>query len=448
MKDDNSVKNNKEAATIAEKYDDYSLSRVPTEKRRHWFGIATMRFGQVSALSQFLMGATLGFGMDFWTAFWAITLGAVILEIVSILVGIAGMREGLSTTLLVRWTGFGKLGAILLSAVIIITTLGWFGIQNEVFAGGLQQLIGGPLWIWAIFTGVLTTLVVIFGIASLGVAAYITVPLFLLVVFNSLANVLTQFSMGELIALPTPGPELSLAAGTSIVAGGFIAGAVITPDISRFNRSVSDVIKQTVLGITLGEYSIGLVGVILAHVAQTNDIISIVMGTSGILGTVILISATLKINDFNLYAPSLGIVNILDLGFDKQVNRTLITVILGTIGTILSVMGILNQFESFLTLLGVSVPPVGAIISVEYFLIKRYKPVLEKTRIEGVLPTTYEAWNPIAIVSWVAATIIGLTMDWGIQSLNSLIVAGVLYWGISVVVHRKGPVYFGEVKTY
>ena len=53
-----------------------------------------------------------GFGLDFWPAFWAFTLGAIILEIVSIFTGIAGMREGLSTSLLTRWTGFGRYGSI------------------------------------------------------------------------------------------------------------------------------------------------------------------------------------------------------------------------------------------------------------------------------------------------------------------------------------------------
>lgn len=74
--------------------DDYSLSRVPMSARYGWFQVAVQRFGQISALSQFLLGATLGFGMSFWDAFWAITLGAVILEIVSVLVGVIGVREG------------------------------------------------------------------------------------------------------------------------------------------------------------------------------------------------------------------------------------------------------------------------------------------------------------------------------------------------------------------
>jgi purine-cytosine permease-like protein len=36
---------------------------------------------------------------------------------------------------------------------------------------------------------------------------------------------------------------MSLLEGTTLVAGGFIVGAVITPDMTRFNRSAADVVK-------------------------------------------------------------------------------------------------------------------------------------------------------------------------------------------------------------
>src|SRR2546429_6729685 len=91
--------------------DDYAVTRMPSGERKHWFVVFLQRYGQLSALSQFLLGATLGFGMDFWQAFLALTLGAVILEVVAILTGIAGQREGLSTSVLARWTGFGRDGS-------------------------------------------------------------------------------------------------------------------------------------------------------------------------------------------------------------------------------------------------------------------------------------------------------------------------------------------------
>jgi cytosine permease len=42
--------------------DDYALTRVPAAARHSWWTVAVQWFGQVSALSQFLLGSRLGFG--------------------------------------------------------------------------------------------------------------------------------------------------------------------------------------------------------------------------------------------------------------------------------------------------------------------------------------------------------------------------------------------------
>ena len=59
--------------------------------------------------------------------------------------------------------------------------------------------------------------------------------------------------------------------------------------MTRFNRTAGDVVKQTVVGITLGEYVIGLVGVLLAHAVDTADIVAIVTSTVGFVGMLIVI---------------------------------------------------------------------------------------------------------------------------------------------------------------
>ncbi|MBO0746228.1 MAG: cytosine permease, partial [Candidatus Dormibacteraeota bacterium] len=157
--------------------DDHSLARVPPRDRHHWFVVFLQRYGQLSALSQFLLGATLGFGMDFWQAFLALTLGAVILEVVAIFTGIAGQQEGLSTSLLTRWTGFGKYGSTILGLIITISLMGWFGVQNSVFAEGLASLLPHvlPMWAWQVLTGAAVTVIVIWGFLSMSWTAYITV---------------------------------------------------------------------------------------------------------------------------------------------------------------------------------------------------------------------------------------------------------------------------------
>lgn len=422
--------------------DDFALKRVPEADRYSWFSVAIQRYGQLSALSQFLLGATLGFGMQFWTAFWALTLGAVILEFVSILTGIAGQRQGLSTSVLARWTGFGRYGSSLIGLVIAISLIGWFGVQNAVFAQGLQSLIGGPpLWVWSVITGAIVTIIVVYGFLSMTWTAYVTVPAFLLLAAYSIASALSHHAIGALIASPAPGPHLDLATGATLVAGGFIVGAVITPDMTRYNRTAWDVVKQTVVGITLGEYTIGLIGVLLAHVVKSSNVIAIVTSTSGTIGVIILVAATLKINDWNLYSSSLGLVNVIATVFDQEVDRGLVTVVVGILGTALSAAGILQHFVGFLTVLGVAIPPIAGIMVVDYYLLRRYTGELNESAERGALPRTVEVWNPVTIVSWLAGSLVGYYVHWAIPALNAFIVAAVLYYVIMWVlaVMRGGP---------
>jgi cytosine permease len=420
--------------------DDHAVNRMPDGERRHWFVVFLQRYGQLSALSQFLLGATLGFAMDFWQAFLALTLGAVILEVVAIFTGIAGQREGLSTSILTRWTGFGKYGSSVLGLVITISLMGWFGVQNAVFAEGIQSLLphAMPLWSWEVITGLLVTGIVIWGFLSMTWTAYVAVPAFVLLCIYSIGRTLGKVSLGHLVASAHAGPALGIGAGATLVAGGFIVGAVINPDMCRFNRNARDVVVNTILGITLGEYTIGLIGVLLAHYAKTENVIGIVTTTSGTVGVLILVVATTKINDWNLYSGSLGLANFLDTAFGKRIHRALLTLIVGVLGTLLSALGILTHFEGFLTILGVAFPPVAAIIVVDYFVLKSHRKVLAATRTSG-LPKWCPNWNAAGWAAWIISALVGYYVNWGIASVNSLVVAAIVYYGLAKLMPVHTP---------
>jgi cytosine permease len=422
-------------------HDDYALERVPAEERYPWWSVATQRFGQLACMSQFLLGATLGFGMTLGNAVLAITLGAVILEVVAIFNGIAGQREGLSTSVLARWTGFGSIGSSLIGLVVAISLIGWFGVQNAVFADGVESLVGGPpTWMWAVLCGAAVTAIVVRGFHSMAWTAYITVPAFLLLAAYSIAEELSKHSLSALADSPAPGPHISLATGTTLVAGGFIVGAVITPDMTRYNRSAGDVIKQTIVSITLGEYLIGIIAVLLAHAVKSGDIIEIVTSTSGGLGVLVLIAATIKINDWNLYSSGLGVVNFADRAAGIRLNRAVVTLVVGAIGTILSAAGILDHFIDFLTTLGIAVPPIAGIMMAEYWIVRTWTAELDATRASGRLPETAPRWVPASLLVWVAAFLIGKYVHSGIPALNSLAFAFAAY----AVAGRAGLLQVGE----
>jgi cytosine permease len=424
-------------ASVAVGTEDHALTRVPLSERYSWWQVAVQRFGQISALSQFLLGATLGYGMHFWDAFLALTFGAVILEIVAIFVGIAGMREGLQTSVLARWTGFGHAGSSLIGLAIGISLIGWFGIQSAVSAQGLESLLGVfPVWAWSLIFGLAVTLVVLFGFHSMQWVANITVPLFVLLVGWSIISELSKHSLGALMSSAPAGPQLSLLEGTTFVAGGFIVGAVITPDMTRFNRSTADVVKQTLIGITLGEYVIGLSGVLLAHATRSGDIIQIVTSSVGWVGVLVIVLGTIKINDWNLYSSGLGIVNFVGTVFGRHVNRGLVTLVVGVIGSVLAAAGILDKFVDFLVLLGVAFPPIAGIMTAEYFVVKRWRGELDSSRESGAPPTTAPTWVPATLIIWVGAALIGKYWEWGLPSVNSLVIAFVGY----VVAGRLGLV--------
>lgn len=408
--------------------DDYALSRVPQSARYSWWSVAVQRFGQISALSQFLLGSTLGFGMGFWQAFWALTLGAVILEIVAIFVGIIGVREGLQTSMVTRWTGFGHGGSALIGLAIGISLIGWFGIQSAVSASGLASIIGVlPAWGWSLVFGLSVTLIVLWGFKSMQWVAYITVPAFVLLVGWAIVSELSDHSLGDLVSSAPAGPALTLVQGTTLVAGGFIVGAVITPDMTRFNRTSADVVKQTVVGITLGEYVIGLSGVLLAHAIQSDNIITIITSSVGWVGVLVIILGTLKINDWNLYSSGLGVVNFVGTVFGRHVNRAMVTLAIGVVGSVLAAGGILGRFVDFLVLLGVAFPPIAGIMVAEYFVVKRWGGDLDATRDAGTVPATAPTWVPATLVIWVGAALVGLLWDWGLPSINSLAVAFLAY---------------------
>lgn len=409
--------------------DDYPLDRVPAHARQGWFAIGMQRFGQISALSQFLLGAALGFGMSFWDAFWALTFGAVILEVVCIFVGVIGCREGLQTSVLARWTGFGQGGSAVVGAAIGLSLMGWFGIQTAVSASALVNLVGlFPQWLWSILFGMSVTAIAVAGFTSMKWVAYISVPAFLVLVGWSVAAELANHDLAVLIASAPAGPRLTLLEGTTLVAGSFMVGAVIAPDMTRFNRSAADVVKQTLFGITLGEYVIGLTGVLLAHAVRSNDVVAIVTSSVGWVGLLVIVLGTVKINDWNLYSSGLGVVNFVGTVLDRKVNRGLATLLVGIAGSTLGAVGILEHFTGFLMLLGVVFPPIPGIMLAEYFVVRRWRPLLDSSRARGEIPEAAPKWVPATLVVWAIAVLIGhVTEEWGLPSINALLAAFVLY---------------------
>lgn len=193
---------------------------------------------------------------------------------------------------------------------------------------------------------------------------------------------------------------------------------------------------MTLIGTFVGELGMNLLAVLLAHATGTNNVVDMMMATSGVIGVLIVVASTVKLNDINLYSSSLGLSTMINALFNRKLNRDALVWGLGIVGTFLSVIGIINYFTGFLTLLGVAIPPVAGVMVVDYYILRRGRKDLEATREAGTLPESVEKWNPVALAVWIIGFAVGeVTSIYsiGIPGLNSLIVSGILYWVIMVV---------------
>lgn len=432
-------------------HDDYSLARVPPHAKQVPWRVTIVRLGALAAVSQLMLGAQLGYGMTFNGALVAVLLGSVLLQFVGFGVGMIAAREGLSLSMLSRWTGFGTLGSALIGLVMAISLTGWFGVQNSVFAQGMHAAthLLNPQ-IWSVITGLSVVAIVVFGFRMLSTTANIAFPLFLAAVGYAFVTVMNKYDIGALFTTPAPGTPLSLATATTMVAGGFIIGAVMTPDISRFLSRGKDVFWMVLISTFVGELGMCLIAVLMAHAVKSPDIVTLMLQLSGWLGAAIVIFSTIKTNDINLYSSSLGVTTALNALFKRRFNRAAITIGVGLLGTVMSALGIMNHFIDFLVLLGVAIPPIAAIMVVDYYLLRRDRQLLDASRATGELPASAETWNPVALVAWAIAFAVGYVIKSGIPALNSLLAAGLSYWLLMTLTGAfsgKGTLRFGHSHT-
>ncbi|ENG4184155.1 cytosine permease [Providencia rettgeri] len=440
--------------------EDYSLARVPQSARRPFYEVLILRIGALACVSQVMLGAALGYGLTFWQAFWATMLGSVILQVVSWGLGAAACREGMSISLLSRWAGFGKLGSALIGGAIAISLMGWFGVQNGFFADGMYKatnvLTPGT---WSLITGIAVTVITVYGYRFLSITANISTPLFLFALGWATYNLLSGQDIGTLINDTEPaGPLMTMPAAITMVAGGFIIAAVTTPDISRFMKASKDVFWMTLIGTFFGELLVNMIAVLMALSLRTSQVFDLMMALTGLLGASIVIFSTIKMNDINLYSSSLGFSTLLNAIFNKRFDRRYLTWVIGIFGTIASMLGILDNFIGFLIYLGIAIPPVAGIMVVDYYILKRDRKELDTTRAQGILPPSCEAYNPITLIVWLIAVIVGwgtselgpFNADYGIPALNSLVTGAIAYWvAMSWQAKAKGveAVHFRQVSN-
>ena len=401
---------------------DYSLEAIPQSEKKGFMSMLVVMLGFAFFSASMIAGGNIGTSLNMGDFLKAVILGNILLCIYTGLLACIAGDTGLSTHLLARYS-FGEKGSYLLSGLVSITQVGWFGVGVAMFAIPVSKVTGINLWTLIIVSGLLMTATAYFGMKSLTILSMIAVP-----AIEILGSVSAGKAIGDvggisgLLAIK-PSGTMTMSAALAAVVGTFISGGTLTPDFTRFSKDRKTAMSTTVIAFLVGNSLMLAFGAIGAMVTGQSDI-SEVMFTQGlIIPAIIILGLNIwTTNDNALYGSGLGFANI-----TKQPKSRMV-IINGVVGTFLSMI-LYNNFMTWLNILNSFIPATGAVIIADYFIINKGKYTDFKT-------TKFKSVNISAIIAWVAGVIGAYTIP-GITPVNSVLTTVVTYVVLTKLTVKK-----------
>lgn len=371
-------------------------------EHQSWFTLGMVWAGAVISIPGLLVGNTLIAGMSLSKTLLIAFLGYSIIVVLMILQGIQSTDLGKSTVQVAAQV-FGKKGSrTILSIILAIACLGWFGIQANVCGAALANLLAEygmtiPVPLASLISGLVMVVSAMYGIKVLRVLSYIAVPLLIVICIYGLIQAFTMDSIHNIWSYQ-PEKQMNFMDGLAVTIGSFALGAVIAGDYSQFSRKRSDVLKAALIGIVPSGVLMISVGAILSFAYQTSDIAAVFINiTTPFIGGIVLILATWKTNMVNAISGGFALTNVLHISKDKEKWAVGVA---GLIGTVLAVIGILNYFTPVMSVLSAMVPPVAGVMIASYWIMNKG----DKNRWKET-----EGVNYLGVISWLIGSIIACT---------------------------------------
>lgn len=393
---------------------DYADSAVPASGRKGFVTMFMIMLGFTFFSASMWAGQQLAAGLDFKGFLGALILGGAILGAYTGLLGYVGAKTGLSMDLLAK-KAFGQKGSYLSSAMISFTQIGWFGVGVAMFAIPVSSEIFGDStlakWILVIVAGACMTASAYFGIKSLTVISYIAVPLVAILGTVAMVMAVNQGNGTIVDQFAVSSGTLSVVGGAGLVIGSFVSGGTATPNFTRFAKDAKSGTIATVVAFFIGNSLMFFFGAIAYIFVGGNDIFEVMIRLNLFYMAILVLGLNIwTTNDNALYSAGLGLANIFH---QKKKPMVLIS---GIIGTLLSVWLYYN-FCNWLNILNCTLPPVGIILVLSYFVDKEaYKEGAEEKVVD---------W--FAVAGIILGAIVANIVPYGIASINGMAVAAVCY---------------------
>ena len=410
---------------------EYEHEPVPAVARRSLFSVTLVWAGFPMIITGAMTGSILVLGMGFSHALTAMIIGNLIMLAYVGALGILGTRRGVNFALLASVV-FGKKGYVLASGLLSTLLLGWYAVQTGITGALVSGTYGLSYVLMTVIAGLLYIGITFVGVRGLHYIGLVSIPLFVILGVWVAADAASTTTWAAIMAYPGNNgvASMSMGVGLTVVIALFIDAGTVTADFNRWAKTPRDSFLATFSDFPFANVVAMLVGgVMTAALAVPNAnpfgadnmfgyMNHMQLGWLSVLAFVFLYLNLGSVCSHCLYNSATGWSRIVGT------HMRLAAVILGVIGIVVAAGNIWAFFIQWLSLLGVVVPPIGAIILVDQYV----------ARPGAKMDADY---RPMAFVAWAIGSAVGFAVEnlapQYSTAISSMVVGGIAYAVLSAV---------------
>ncbi len=416
---------------------EYEHEPVPASARRSTFSVSMVWLGFPMIITGAMTGSIMVAGMGFTRALWAMIIGNIMMFGYVGALGLLGTRRGTNFALLASAV-FGRKGYIFSSALLASLLLGWYAVQTGITGNLIHTAYNVNYLLMTIIAGLIYFGITFVGIRGLHWIGIISVPMFVIlggwVAFDSAATA----GWGAVFAYQGVKPETPMAfgIGLTIVLTLFVDAGTVTADFNRWAKDDKGSLIATFCAFPFANLIAMLVGGVMTAALALPDpqpfgtdnmfgyLLKQNMSWLAVLAFVFLLCNLGSVCAHCLYNASVGWSRI------AKSHMRLYALILAVVGIAIAAANVWALFIPWLSLLGILVPPIGAILIVDLYFVRPNATIDSDWRMKPFI-----AW----IIGSVTAFIVETSAPQLSTALSAFIVGAVAYFLLTMGERSSAP---------
>jgi len=415
---------------------EFEREPVPQEYRKSLASVAAVWFGFPMVLTSAVVGGLITAMLGFKLGAAAMVVGNLLLFLVVGILSHEAGRTGMNFAMIAQ-RSFGRTGYYVISGLLSTVVVGWFALQIGLTGATMHGSFGANLILMTVIGGILYIVITYIGIKALSVLGWIATPMYFLMAAIAIVIAFRTGSTNILDYQPTAGVgAMSFGAAVTMVFAGWADSGTMTADFTRWAKNGREGTISSIFAFPIGNLIAQIVGGIVVATgvipnpgSNGGDFMRVLAGHGPLLTILSILFVFINLGSVGSHCLYNGAV-----GWSHMTGKKMrsVTIIIGVIGVIIAVSGIWNVFMDWLILLGVIVPPIGTILIIDQFIIRR--------RFKGQSPKLTN-WNPVAFIAWGLSSAVALVLNFYAPEYSvavcAILAAVVFYGGASLFIKRE-----------